>query len=330
MRDLYNTAVQAGNGATGSYNTNVRVDTPGGPVIVRIPIAGADAMDLRIWLEQDILTALTPDITCVPKLLHVSQSPPFQIHEFIAGGIVNSIAPRGTRVPPAVLTDVVELLGQLTMVPLDRLPALPPSWPVDAATAAFATRLSDMTAQVYDTFHESYQSLFSALGIPDDPLAPILALWPELTPRPLMLVHGDLHRKNMIFRDGHVVFLDWELALWGDPVYDLAVHLFKMTYYDDERQAVLAGWLRSMPAPCTQGWEKDLRIYLAHERVKTAIVHTVRYTQLISGGRLSAAEEDHLIGKLTRQLNAAGAIWRWRSPISIAYVGSLVQRTRSL
>ncbi|GGT43940.1 aminoglycoside phosphotransferase family protein [Nonomuraea spiralis] len=328
MLNLYNTAVQARNGASGFYNDNVRVDTPSGPVIVRIPIAGADTMDLRIWPEQDVLAALAPHVTHVPKLLHVSQEPPFQVHEFIAGDVLDSLAPRGSRVPPAVLGDVVELFVQLTMVPLDQLPELPPSWPVDADPPAFATRLSDVTAQVYDTFHESYQPLFTALGIPENPLTPVLARWPELTPRPFTLVHADVHRKNMIFRDGHVVFLDWELALWGDPVYELAVHFHKMSYYDDERQAVLDDWVRNMPAQYTQGWEQDLDIYLAHERVKSAIVDTVRYTQLISGERLSAAEEDQLIGKMARKLNAAGAIWKWSNPVSTAYVETRVQKTR--
>ncbi|MCT9934961.1 aminoglycoside phosphotransferase family protein [Planotetraspora sp. A-T 1434] len=326
MIDLYNTAVQARNGASGFYNDNIRVDTPSGPVIVRIPITGADTMDLRIWPEQDVLAALAPHVSHVPRLLYASPEPPFQVHEFIAGDVLDHIAPRGTRVPPAVLEDVVDLFAQLTTVPLDRLPELPPSWPADADTTAFARQLSDVTEQVYDSFRKPYHSLFTALGIPEDPLAPVLAGWPELTPRPFTLVHADVHRKNMIFRDGHVVFLDWELALQGDPVYELAVHFHKMSYYNDERQAVLDGWVKNMPARYTQGWERDLDIYLTHERVKSAIVDTVRYTQLIAGGRLSASEEDQLIGKLTGKLNAAGAKWKWSDTVSTAYVETRVRQ----
>ncbi|MEV0971035.1 phosphotransferase family protein [Microtetraspora glauca] len=325
MNDLYNTAVQARNGASGFYNDNIRVETATGPVIVRIPIAGADSMDLRIWPEQDVLAAIAPHVAHVPKLLHVSPEPPFQVHEFIAGDVLDDIAPRGSRVPPAVLRDVVKLFAQLAEVPLERLPGLPPSWPADADTPAFARQLSDVTERVYDTFRQPYRSLFAALGIPDDPLAPVLARWSELTPRPFVLVHADVHRKNMILRDGHVVFLDWELALWGDPVYELAVHFHKMSYYDDERQAVLDGWVSAMPPRYTQGWERDLDIYLAHERVKSAIVDTVRYTQLIAGKRLSPAEEHHLIGKLTGKLNAAGEVWHWTKPVSTVHVEALIR-----
>ncbi|TCO54812.1 hypothetical protein [Actinocrispum wychmicini] len=44
--------------AAGFYNHNIRLETPGGPVIVRIPIPGADTMDLRIWPESDVLTGI--------------------------------------------------------------------------------------------------------------------------------------------------------------------------------------------------------------------------------------------------------------------------------
>lgn len=62
-----------------------------------------------------------------------------------------------------------------------------------------------------------------------DPVAPAVEAWSSLTRRPLVFVHSDIHRKNII-RDGASYFLDWELVLWGDPVYDLAVHFHKMDY----------------------------------------------------------------------------------------------------
>jgi hypothetical protein len=99
-------------------------------------------------------------------------------------------------------------------------------------------------------------------------------------------------------------------------VYELAVHFHKMAYQPDERDAVLSGWLATMPADRISGWERDLVAYRAHERVKSAIVDTVRYTQLIAGGELTAEGERHLLTKLTGKLNAAGEIWGWTGQIS--------------
>jgi aminoglycoside phosphotransferase (APT) family kinase protein len=74
-----------------------------------------------------------------------------------------------------------------------------------------------------------------------------VARWTTLHPRPFRLLHTDLHRKNMIVSRGRTYFLDWELALWGDPVYDLAVHLHKMGCSPSEYEAAQAVWLASVP-----------------------------------------------------------------------------------
>jgi Ser/Thr protein kinase RdoA (MazF antagonist) len=37
-----------------------------------------------------------------------------------------------------------------------------------------------------------------------------------------VLVHGDYSPKNMLVRDERVVILDWEVAHWGEPRFDLA------------------------------------------------------------------------------------------------------------
>ncbi|TDE33466.1 phosphotransferase [Actinomadura sp. 6K520] len=181
-RDLYERARAHGDSAAGYYNDNIRVDTPEGPVIVRIPIHGADTMDLRPWREDRVLAAIAPHVRAAPRLLHTSADPPFQVHEFIAGDVLNDMAPRGIPVPPHVLDDVAGLFTQLTRVP--RLPDMPASWPTDQYTTAFARRLSDLTQRVYDTFSTHYADLFTALAIPTDPLAQVDDLWRGLTPRP--------------------------------------------------------------------------------------------------------------------------------------------------
>ncbi|MFJ9366440.1 phosphotransferase family protein [Nocardia sp. NPDC101769] len=80
------------------------------------------------------------------------------------------------------------------------------------------------------------------------PVATIETGWRTLESRPFRLVHADVHRKNMIIRDGQeVVFLDWELALYGDPVYDVAPHLHKMGYQPDEYATFLRLWATAEP-----------------------------------------------------------------------------------
>ena len=113
----------------------------------------------------------------------------------------------------------------------------------------------------------------------------------------------------MIVDAGVTYFLDWELALWGDPVYDLAVHLHKMGYQPDEEEAARAAWHAAVPAEAKVEWHADLATYLAHERVKSAIVDSVRYAKLIVAGTEPPDAEAALIDKLTTKVRAAHAVW---------------------
>jgi tetratricopeptide (TPR) repeat protein len=314
---LYREAAGRADTASGFYHHNVRAHTPHGDVIVRIPIAGSDTMDLTIWPEDAILRALRGQITHAPRLLYASARPAFDIHEFIPGVLLDDLAPRGSAVPPHVIGDVVDLFGRLGAIPAGRVPPQPPDWPADGNTTDFARRLSAVTATVHRRFQPEFGGLFAALGIPDDPLGAIERSWTTLHPRPFRLLHTDVHRKNLIVNDGETYFLDWELALWGDPVYDLAVHLHKMAYQPDELTALLAGWTETVTGPAAAHWREDLDTYLAHERVKSAIVDTVRYTKLLTQPGPNPDDHADLIDKLTAKLAAAhtgGAGWPSRTP----------------
>jgi aminoglycoside phosphotransferase (APT) family kinase protein len=313
---LYRAAQRAATRMSGNYNENVRVDTSDGPRLVRIPIPRADQMDLRIWPEWKVLGAISPDVEQVPRLLHVSEDPPFQIHEFVEGRQLNQLAPRGRPVPATVIPDVLALFGQLAGVTADRLPTLPAGWPDDGQCSDFARLLSDATQQIYDENHDTFGGLFRALGIPEYPLVSVTAAWSALIPRPFRLIHADLHRQNMLLSSRGVVFLDWELALWGDPVYDLAVHVSKMTYLDNELRALLTGWEARAGSSTGRCWRDDLTAYLRHEWVKAAIVDTLRFTREIVAEHTTAGRRQVLIGKLTGTLNSAGQVWGWRHELS--------------
>jgi thiamine kinase-like enzyme len=132
----------------------------------------------------------------------------------------------------------------------------------------------------------------------------------------------------MIVSRGRTYFLDWELALWGDPVYDLAVHLHKMGYSPSEDEAAQAAWLASVPGEASENWEADLDTYLTHERVKSAIVDTVRYTKVIVGGNASSQNEAELLRKLSGKLEAAraaGGNWPGRKSPSPDKIMSIIQ-----
>ncbi|MGH8574000.1 MAG: phosphotransferase family protein, partial [Gammaproteobacteria bacterium] len=284
-----------------------------------------DQMDLRVWDECDVLRAVSQHVDHVPRLLHTSSDPPFQIHEFVTDGRqLNEIAPRGTPVPPNVIPDVVDLFSQLATIRPDELPPLPAGWPEDGESSDFGRMLSGITQRVFDENQRDFGALFRAFGIPDDPLATVGAVWSTMASRPFRAVHADVHRQNMLMSQRGVVFLDWELALWGDPVYELAVHVHKMTYLDDELASLFSGWDSSVEPSAARSWRDDLTAYLRHERVKSAIVDSIRYTKEIVAEGTTEVRRKTLTDKLTGKLNAAGQIWGWRTSLSADEVDSII------
>jgi aminoglycoside phosphotransferase (APT) family kinase protein len=306
---LYQTALAAPWQAMGYYNRNVRASDRGRPVLVRIPIPGADEMDLRVLPEPDVLVAIEPYVDAAPRLLHSSRKPAFQVHEYVEGDVINAVWPRGDRLPAPIIPSVVELLGRLQRVPRAALPRLSRRWPADGDTAAFGRALSNTTEDVYQRFRRRCWSALREFRVPEDPLRSVRERWLSMSQRPFCLLHSDIHRKNIILTGDRVVFLDWELALWGDPLYDLAVHISKMGYLEEERDRVVDEWVRAMPAAAIDGWSEDLATYLVHEQVKEALVGCIRYVRLFEEGRLTAEEQDQLTVKLTTKLAVAHVAW---------------------
>ncbi|MGV9817942.1 phosphotransferase [Nocardia xishanensis] len=315
---VYAQALSLSQAAAGYYNHNVRVDGPMGAVNVRIAVDGADVMDLRQWPEPAVLMAIEPFVASAPRLRWESAQPAYQIHDHIDGDLLDDIAPRGISVPTHVPGNVAELFANLRSIPRELLPPVEDGWSDEPAS--FARRLSAVTERVHDESSAVFGELYRRLGVPDQPLDRVLGSWNMLEARPFRMVHADVHRKNMIVRDGQVVFIDWELALYGDPLYDVATHLHKMGYFPQERESFLAAWVAAEPDAASGEWRRDLQIYLDHERVKSVIVDSIRYHKVLAQGQAGTEREAALVASLIGKLQLAREVWGQSEPVDGAVV----------
>lgn len=126
---------------------------------------------------------------------------------------------------------------------------------------------------------------------------------------------------------GRIVVIDWEFALWGDPVYDLATHLHKMAYLPDERAHLLQRWAALQSARARDGWRDDLARYLRHEWVKSAVVDSVRYAKLVADPATPAARTDALAATLAAKVAAAREVWGDPRPVDTDQVRSALLAT---
>jgi aminoglycoside phosphotransferase (APT) family kinase protein len=281
----------------------------------RVPIPGSMRFDFRTWfVEEDLLRCLAGRPGwhgLVPSVLgrHRGHS----VHTYVEGVCLDRVAAPGRAVAPDHLTQIVAFFGRLAAVPRRALPPLSRGWPWGNSTAFFR-RLTDFTCQIFAEYADRYGSLFRRLDISVASFQRYAYEAGMLHDRPFALVHGDLHQENIIVRpNGGLFFLDWELATFGDPVYDLATHLRLMRYPDAQRDEVVERWQEAVTAvdsSLAHALRPDLDHYLGFKRLQAVHTDTVRAAAAVERG-----EEDlgTAVARVHRVLVEAAGPLRLRS-----------------
>ncbi|MFH7336974.1 phosphotransferase family protein [Streptomyces sp. KHY 26] len=246
---------------------------PGTPVTVRLPRPDA-APAVRTWDgEAEILRAVHRVLPRAPECLAAGEG--YLIHSHVGGRL-----PSDGPAPK----DIAELFAALAQVRGTALPPLPSHWPRNHTDSqGFLRTLAHLAdRQVRRPDWREYGGLFTALGVPEDALTRFADRVPALTRRPYGLLHGDLSPARLAVRADGLGCTGWELASFGDPLYDLAVHLVRTRHPEPRRAAVVHAWAdavaRSRPA-AVAGLGKDLPRYLAFEHAQSL------YTDVIAAVR---------------------------------------------
>jgi aminoglycoside phosphotransferase (APT) family kinase protein len=268
---------------------------------LRVPRDGLLWFDRRCFRSEDLLlTALHGRIERIPEIVEVGKDKAGKsifLQGFIEGTMLD-----GGEVPSRPLSGRYVLqLGrffrelvsiepkELEEPQLGRICA-PEDRPQDGDTATFLDRLIMFTeSQVYQKHGKPYHGLFKALGIDAGACEWLRERTGALRQRPFSLIHGDLHRKNLIVDGaGDLWVIDWELAMIGDPLYDLATHLHLMRYPRRERRRVTDVWQQSVErarAGSSFGWQDDLPLLLAYKRVQSVYTDVIRTALSLEEGR---------------------------------------------
>ncbi|MET7450818.1 aminoglycoside phosphotransferase family protein [Streptomyces sp. NPDC005574] len=256
---------------------------PGTAVTVRVRRADVLPVVIRTWEnEASILRAVKGVLPGVPECLVEGDG--FALHSHVEGVPLSSVCANGKPVDTLLVKALAELLAGMSQVRKGALPPLPALWPANHSDSQGFLRALARTAeiQIRRPNWPFFGGLFAALGIPDDGLVRLADSAPSMTRRPYSLLHGDLHRDNLIMSydgDPPLVCVDWELATYGDPLHDLATHLVRMHYPEHQRGEVIEAWAEAMrrvrPA-AVAGLTRDLPHYLAFEHAQSVYPDVMR------------------------------------------------------
>ncbi|MFD9589898.1 phosphotransferase [Streptomyces sp. NPDC059980] len=242
-----------------------------------------------LWLDRrcfasegQLLRSLEGRIEGIPELIDAGT---VRLQRFVEGHTLGELHGSGTEVPEPLVRQLIALFRQLAAVRPGSLSAERTCLPEDRATEAdssgFLERLVLFTEErVYRRNLPRFAGLFHDLGLDDDSFKKLRKQVAGLTERPFCLLHADLHRENFVVdADGRLWTIDWELATFGDPLYDLATHLHLVRYPADQERRVIQQWCEAVEGVTpgsSAGHADDLPKLLAYKRAQSVFTDVIR------------------------------------------------------
>ncbi|GAA3847614.1 phosphotransferase family protein [Streptomyces sp. NPDC059687] len=273
---------------TGHLNSVVRVADIDFPVVVRRRLASGSRRERGYLSEHAVLAAIERSGVPVmaPRVLALGEShagDPFAIHTYVG-------PPEGDRPPnhpvngllPHEADGLVDQLCALTRV--DCASVDPTSCEVPCGDGFYGW-LSEQLALLVANLPKESEQLARVLGLPGAQRLREILSRHRVTHRSTTLLHGDLNPWNLVRRSGGLTLIDWEMAMVGDPLYDLVRHMHLTPSRPEIRGRMFTRWSRSLPDAYTRGWQEDWRIYRWMEVVRSAYVDLDR---LVTGDSLDA------------------------------------------
>ncbi|MFD3929898.1 phosphotransferase family protein [Streptomyces sp. NPDC058614] len=273
-------AAPAGRVFAGTAHLNSVVEVPGraGPVVVRRKVDHTPRLERRFLNEHAVLAAVEYSGVAVraPRVLAMGQSDggeTFAIHTY-EGPHAGDEPPDHPvdGLLPYEADELVDQLASLTYVDYEQLDP-------DLRSLNFFGALAGELVRLVGDLSPEVQRLARSHGLPDyNRLRELLSRY-TVAPRRPVLLHGDLSPWNLV--RGHeqgtrLTIIDWEMAMIGDPLYDLVRHMHLTPTKPEIRKRVFSRWSRLLPEECTRGWRDDWRVYRRIEVVRSAYVDLAR------------------------------------------------------
>lgn len=250
----------------------------------RTPLNAVEVVP-RLWRPESlVLRALEGRVDQVPRCL--GDFGDWSLHSYLVGKPLSKVAPEG-EIGDERLRGFARFFADLAASNALKSLELPDDYRLTVGSSDdFVDWLAGFARDtVYAANVSRFGSLFKAVGVPDDAISLFRKNRPPLKNRPFALLHTDVHRSNVVVGtddqgDEQLCVIDWELALYGDPLHDLATHLVRMRYDDAEHRHLIKYWYEEMHAAgcggMTDGHERDLEVYIDFEHVQSVYPDVMR------------------------------------------------------
>ncbi|MCW8375716.1 phosphotransferase family protein [Streptomyces justiciae] len=290
---------------TGHLNTIVHVSGVGFPVVVRRKVPNVDRRERGFLSEHAVLRTIERSgaQVAVPRFLALGtsyQGEPFAIHTY--EGPTSPDQPPNHPVQGLLPHEANALVDQLCALTKVGYEELDPA----AGKGSFYKALSEQLVLLVADLPKDSQQLARLLGLPDAyRLRQILARH-QVGDRKPALLHGDLNPWNLVRRQDKkaLTIIDWEMAVVGDPLYDLVRHMHLTPTRPEIRERMFTRWALQLAPEYTEGWRRDWGVYRWIEIVRSAYIDLDR---LVTGASLDAPNVRRAVDSYSMTLKAATA-----------------------
>ncbi|MER5305529.1 aminoglycoside phosphotransferase family protein [Streptomyces lasiicapitis] len=299
----------------------------------RTPLEAAEVAP-RIWpSEGDLLEVVTRHLKEVPRCLLDFDD--WSMHAYRAGRALTEVDEDELNTDE-LMVKLADFFARTVSVPESELPPRPEGWPEDGDSNGFLAWLVNFTEKrVHQANRRRFDALFESIGIRPNAMVEFQEKAPPLRDRPFCLLHTDVHRANIVVDRREIAVIDWELALYGDPLHDLATHLVRMDYDKEQHLRMRRLWTEAMVtagrAELTAGIEADLPVYLDFEYAQSVFPDVMRAALSLPGGKPDdddfAGAAEHICRALRRaadplrlesvpdQAHAVEAVRSWHAEV---------------
>ncbi|MET8897567.1 aminoglycoside phosphotransferase family protein [Streptomyces albogriseolus] len=271
---------------TAHLNTVVRVPRVPYPVVVRRRLPDVTRREPHFLSEHAVLRSIEEAKVAVnaPKVLALGETYPndhFTIHTYMGPEDIDRLPNHPVHgLLPHEADGLVDQLCALTQVDYRQLDPT-------AGEPGFYGWLKEQLVRLVDGLPRKTQQLARQLGLPDAGRLRQILSRQEVSHRESSLLHGDLNPWNLVRRDDSagLTIIDWEMALIGDPLYDLVRHMHLTPTRPEIRHRMFRLWERNLPPEYTRDWRKDWQMYRRLEVVRSAYIDLDR---IVTGASLDA------------------------------------------
>ncbi|WP_369223542.1 aminoglycoside phosphotransferase family protein [Streptomyces sp. R39] len=304
-------AAPAGRVFKGTGHLNSVVDVPGikFPVVVRRKVKNVSRRERSFLSEHAVLRAIENSGVPVaaPRILALGESYPgkyekdrFAVHTY--EGSLDIHRPPSHPVNGLSPHEADRLVDQLCALKGVDYSKLDPA--AGHEGFGFYSYLREQLVLLVENLPKESRQLARQLGLPDAGRLGLILDRHGVSKREPILLHGDLNPWNLVRRDDEMALtiIDWEMAVVGDPLYDLVRHMHLTPTRPEIRDRMFRRWARLLPSAYTDNWQQDWQVYRWIEIVRSAYVDLDR---LVTGASLDAPNVRRAVDSYAMTLAAA-------------------------